>query len=285
MPDLATIAPFGFDFDPARFLGAYRSIGARTAQFYRHRERPPSVRDALRTADAAGVPFDSLHGVFGEDIDPSSDDPVHRRECLRIYGDEARLARDLVGRGRVPVVIVHPAPWNPGRVAMPPAEARRSDLRRRPALREFLRALADVAAQRDVIFAVENLPFDAAGGTDPAALAAEVHAVGSPGIRMCLDLGHAHLTTGDAGAAVRAAAPAVAWLHVHDNHGRADDHLMPGDGAIDWSAVGAALRETGLAAPGAGVTFMLEVFYDEARVEAMARSGLADRIGRTLGLA
>jgi len=33
--------------------------------------------------------------------------------------------------------------------------------------------------------------------------------------------------------------------HLQDNHGARDEHLPPGDGAIDWEDVAAALREIG----------------------------------------
>jgi sugar phosphate isomerase/epimerase len=32
-------------------------------------------------------------------------------------------------------------------------------------------------------------------------------------------------------------------LHVHDNHGTKDEHLWPGDGAIDWPATTKLLAE------------------------------------------
>ena len=34
-------------------------------------------------------------------------------------------------------------------------------------------------------------------------------------------------------------------LHIQDNHGQRDDHLLPGDGAIDWDDVTAVLKEIG----------------------------------------
>src|SRR5262245_42585487 len=97
MSGLATIAPFGFSFDPVRLLAAYRRLGATSCQFYRNPENPPTIADALKASNAAGVPFDSIHGVFGYDIDPSSPVAEHRRHCLGVYETEGRLARDLGG--------------------------------------------------------------------------------------------------------------------------------------------------------------------------------------------
>src|ERR1051326_8256520 len=90
MANLACIAPFGFSFDPTRFLAAYHAVGCRTAQFYRNEQRAPSIADALKATEMAGLRFDSIHGLFGFHIDPSSADERHRKRCLEIYESEGR---------------------------------------------------------------------------------------------------------------------------------------------------------------------------------------------------
>lgn len=277
MPGLATIAPFGFSFDPVRMLAVYRALGAASCQFYRNMENPPTVAAALKASASAGVPFDSIHGVFGYDLDPSSPVGEHRRHCLSVYETEGKLAQDLGG----PMVVVHPAAWTPGRAAVTRQEARAGEQYRRPFLAEFLRALAEIGERLGVVYLIENQPWNCYTGCDPASLARDVLAVGSSRIRMCLDTGHAHITTGDVPGVVRAAAPAIAYLHIHDNDGAADDHRMPGDGTIDWGAFARAVGETGV---GDRAVKMLEVFYEEAKVEAMGREGLAERLGAALAL-
>jgi sugar phosphate isomerase/epimerase len=37
----------------------------------------------------------------------------------------------------------------------------------------------------------------------------------------------------------------LAALHLHDNNGRKDSHLLPGLGTIDWQRVSARLKKTG----------------------------------------
>ncbi len=65
-------------------------------------------------------------------------------------------------------------------------------------------------------------------------------------IGICLDLGHAHATTGIP-AALAATAGRIAALRMHDNHGFRDEHLWPGKGSIHWpqtrSAVTAAVAD------------------------------------------
>jgi sugar phosphate isomerase/epimerase len=60
-------------------------------------------------------------------------------------------------------------------------------------------------------------------------------------VGICLDLGHAHITVGVAGA-IATLGSRIATLHVHDNHGLKDEHLWPGDGTIDWPAAVKALK-------------------------------------------
>ncbi len=71
-------------------------------------------------------------------------------------------------------------------------------------------------------------------------------AVPGEGVASCLDTGHANIAGVDTPDFVRRAGPRLKALHVADNLGRNDDHLLPyGGGTVPWSATMAALRETG----------------------------------------
>jgi sugar phosphate isomerase/epimerase len=89
-------------------------------------------------------------------------------------------------------------------------------------------------------------------------------------IGICLDLGHAHITVGVA-EAIRTFGPRIVSVHVHDNHGLKDEHLWPGDGAIDWPATVKALQA--LPDPPATVLEIHESYGD-------APADLAARIGQ-----
>jgi len=54
-------------------------------------------------------------------------------------------------------------------------------------------------------------------------------------VKVCFDVGHAHLT-GGVQPAFEILQPYSVSLHLHDNHGEKDDHLMPFAGKIDWPA-------------------------------------------------
>jgi sugar phosphate isomerase/epimerase len=95
-------------------------------------------------------------------------------------------------------------------------------------------------------------------------------------VGFCLDVGHLHLSqstadaTPDSGvaAAVELLGARIAQVHLHDNHGAfahkhfndsgtfsngtdmKDEHLWPGEGTIDWTAVSSALAPLPAATPG-----------------------------------
>jgi len=111
---------------------------------------------------------------------------------------------------------------------------------------EILR-LSEYAARRGVRLALENLD-DAIWlldrvleeiGDDP-----EVTNLG-----ICIDAGHAYMSH-DAGRGpvcnyLERYAGQLAHVHLHDNHGESDEHLIPGEGTIDWPRVLRTLEEIG----------------------------------------
>ena len=264
MRSLSTVAPFGFDFDTERFLRTYGDFGCHAAQFYRNLSRPTSLDEAAALCEGAGCPIDSMHGVFGHDIDPSSPKPEERRHALDRFESEAAVARDL----GIDIIVIHPAanfqPPEDQPFAFPklsPEDAHSMESERWRFFDDFARRLADVAERESVVYAFENMGYIAPLGHNATALAEHVAAVGSDRITMCFDTGHAHFT-GDMIAALRIAAPVVSYIHLHDNDRLVDDHRMPGDGTIDWPTFGREIDRLELDVP-----CMIEVFYPLDRVE------------------
>ena len=70
---------------------------------------------------------------------------------------------------------------------------------------------------------------------------------------ICMDFGHA-LLGGDVPDAVETAAEHLIATHVHDNHGREDEHLVPYSGAIDWDAALVTMQKIGYEG-----TYMMEL--------------------------
>lgn len=76
-----------------------------------------------------------------------------------------------------------------------------------------------------------------------------------PEAKFCWDCGHQHCRTPDANP-MEHYGHRVAALHIHDNHLKADEHLIPFDGVIDFHKVACAL-----AASGYNGALMLETKY------------------------
>ncbi|MDD3256809.1 MAG: sugar phosphate isomerase/epimerase [Methanocorpusculum sp.] len=59
---------------------------------------------------------------------------------------------------------------------------------------------------------------------------------GVPGMGLTLDIGHAN-TTGNLEDFCKIILPKAYHLHIHDNHGKYDEHLPLGKGSIDWNKI------------------------------------------------
>ena len=61
---------------------------------------------------------------------------------------------------------------------------------------------------------------------------------------ICLDFGHAHLM-GEVADAVETVAEHIIATHIHDNHGREDEHLVPYQGSIPWDQALVTMQKIG----------------------------------------
>jgi sugar phosphate isomerase/epimerase len=99
-----------------------------------------------------------------------------------------------------------------------------------------LENLSLFARHRGVTLAIENTPGEMA---TPANLKHFLEQTRLTTVKICFDAGHAHLE-GGVPEALEAVRDFVATTHIHDNRGERDDHLLPYEGTIDWSATLAA---------------------------------------------
>lgn len=187
---------------------------------------------------AHGVTVASLHAPLYPDVRSyrkdrwyslSTEDEPHRRLSVE---STAAAGRWLAGNGGGTLVLHTSFPaenWYPRRWG------------------SFLGSLNELLAQipETVRFAVENTPISSGSVEIVMDIAARY-----PGDRVgvCLDLGHANIE-GGVGNAIRDSAPRLIHVHVSDNHGQKDDHLVPGRGAIAWGEVFTGLRDIGFSGP------------------------------------
>jgi protein FrlC len=67
--------------------------------------------------------------------------------------------------------------------------------------------------------------------------------IGSERLGILLDTGHANVNGEDLAAAVRSLKDVPLHIHIDDNHGDSDAHLVPGEGTIDFQPFVQALKE------------------------------------------
>ena len=105
-----------------------------------------------------------------------------------------------------------------------------------------LEELSLVAERVGVQMAVEVIPN--ALSTAPALVELLESDLEATGLGLCMDVGHARLM-GDVVDAIECSAGHLITTHLHDNRGRTDDHLVPGQGVIDWDAALLAFQKVG----------------------------------------
>lgn len=97
---------------------------------------------------------------------------------------------------------------------------------------EAIKPLLEFAEKRGVVILSENLLWGSS--IKATAVSALVKEVGSPYFEWCYDTGHANVHHLSCRELLKCDTVPVS-LHIQDNHGTyADEHLMPGDGDIDW---------------------------------------------------
>ena len=99
---------------------------------------------------------------------------------------------------------------------------------------EALKELKNIISGSDMRICLENLL--SADDHDCSKLKALINYVGEDNMGICLDTGHLNLTSGDPAAFVSEAGTLLHALHLTDNEGNYDQHLMPffGRGTVPW---------------------------------------------------
>ncbi len=125
-----------------------------------------------------------------------------------------------------------------------------ADPRKLDAAFTSLENLSMFAKARGVTITLENTPDELGAPASLQHFIAETHL---HDLKLCFDIGHAHVEDGVT-PGFEAMRERVVTAHIHDNHGDKDEHLLPFDGTIDWDA---ALRAiAGAAQP---VPFVFEI--------------------------
>jgi sugar phosphate isomerase/epimerase len=112
---------------------------------------------------------------------------------------------------------------------------------------ERLAGLCELAEPAGVILAIEPEPLLVIGSSQDGL--AMIEAVGSPALKVNLDVGHAAITDSNLAHAVRLLGDQIVHLHLEDIAGRVHRHLPFGAGDIHFGAIRQALAEIGYSGP------------------------------------
>lgn len=182
-----------------------------------------SLRERLQSHGMNPV---SIHAPFGGLLDLSDPNSHHRQAAIGAILTAAAALRDLGGRN----VIVH--------TSDAPRQGQNVSERLRH-IRESLQVLARSCEHMGLVLTVESpLPHLIGGSGDEFAWLLEGL---PPSVAVCLDTGHTTLAH-QWHRFLEVAGPRLAHIHANDHHGRFDDHLPPGDGILDWTAIGRDLQ-------------------------------------------
>lgn len=107
---------------------------------------------------------------------------------------------------------------------------------------EYTKPWVEQAAKHDIIILSENL--DTGASIDPRNIVELVREIDSENFNWCYDVGHTHYM-GIKSDILKECDITPLSLHIHDNNGNYDDHLIPGEGNIDWNEFTQVLKEVG----------------------------------------
>lgn len=111
---------------------------------------------------------------------------------------------------------------------------------------KYYSALANIAKNLGVIICLENLPFQSFPISRTEDILKLIDMINHPNIKMCFDTGHSHILGENLGDSIRLIGrDKLRIIHIHDNDGENDDHLIPYEGTIDWSDVAEGLFDIG----------------------------------------
>ena len=186
----------------------------------------PGLAEARAMLADAGLWVADTHGAIAGGAREYSLDPVEHAAGLALHADRIAFTAALGGD----VVVLHPPDVEAG-------DLEAATERMVAACRE----LAPIAAGHGVRLAIENIWPAERNRLVISRLLAELPATL---LGFCLDAGHANVA-GDLDWLIEHAFDRLLAVHLHDNDGSGDQHLLPGDGTVNWNKVASALRAAG----------------------------------------
>ncbi len=111
----------------------------------------------------------------------------------------------------------------------------------------FLKPVVEYARDKGVRLCVENMPSEKQAPDNHlyGSCALNVSALAEKlGIGVCWDVGHANISGYKQSEQMEILKDKIEVLHIHDNGGQKDAHLIPFDGSIDWNDVAKGIKNS-----------------------------------------
>ena len=217
--------------DGFELFGWLRQFPEEEAREYREKAK------RLKAELNAGL---TVHAPF-MDINLGSINSRIRQVCLEEVRDALEFAREVGASA----VAVHTAP---GIMGMTEGSWVREHPRPSSGLlaqRELaVRAVQDLADfAPDLLLCLENLIYPHELYRSPEEMRELVRRVDRSNVGITLDVGHAAVCGYNPRDFVQLLSDEILHVHLHDNHGSADEHLPPGKGTIDYVGVIQSLKQ------------------------------------------
>ena len=188
------------------------------------------LTDIGESANKHGVEITQLHGLWATDDKTRA----QREESIGYFIKEIEGAHYLGCKN----IVIHPfLPYGWG------AEVDKDKIW--DVNIDLFSRLLPYAEKYGVTICAENQPFTAIAMSTVKEVKKLIREFNHPNFKACLDTGHANVFHDDIAEDVRLLGDDLATLHVHDNKGNWDQHLIPYMGNIKWEEFLAALKEIG----------------------------------------
>jgi sugar phosphate isomerase/epimerase len=171
-----------------------------------------------------------INGQWGEMFSNAITDPALRQRAVA----EAEAALAVAQTVPYRHLVVH--------LGVPDSLKPSSGDNSRDAARRSVESLHEMAQRVGVKLALEIIPNSLSSAEQLVSLIE--NDLDGTDVGICMDVGHAFMM-GDLADAIETCAEHLVSTHLHDNQRKSDDHLAPGEGAIDWPATLMSLQKIG----------------------------------------
>lgn len=197
-----------------------------------------SLFEPLRTVIARyEIALDQMHVHLSADV-ASLDDRIREKSIQTVIAD-LNICAEL----GIPVGVIHPGGYSEISSYADLAEVNKRRI-------EAFAQLAGVCMHLGVRLAIENVTDRGCGPQGARRFGSIIEELLDLGdqvspqvLGVCLDTSHANIQGLDIPAAIRFCGERLWALHISDNHGISDEHLIPGYGNIRWQPIVDALRD------------------------------------------